>query len=116
MAGDPDDVFDADDPIDGERARVEARFRELERDEELRRMRGGPAPDAAAAGSGEPGADDLAGMKAALGGEDERAADPGERYVVLLCPSCAAKNRTSLTRVRHSLPRCGACKKPLWFS
>jgi hypothetical protein len=122
MSQDYDDILGADD------RRVEERFRDLEQDAEIERMRreqGGsrrPAP----ASSGDQGPDPLADMKAAF--RDDDAATPQreaqqaeadgadvERYVLALCPHCDAKNRVSLTKLRGGDPKCGACKQPLSF-
>ena len=142
MATDPDDPDvpdDLDDLLDGKRAEIEARFLELEREAEIDRLRreagqpargGGPAGQASSrtdARPGDPGIsgeqrgsqgarasssteDPLAGMKAALDSEG----DP-ERYLLVICPQCEAKNRVSLTRVRTGSPLCGRCKQSLAF-
>ena len=39
-----------------------------------------------------------------------------ERYLLVLCPGCGAKNRMSLTRVRTAKPICGRCKQDLSFT
>lgn len=54
--------------------------------------------------------DPLAALKRAVEGRE------AERYVLLLCPSCQGKNRTSLGRLRTHLPRCGRCKAELAFT
>lgn len=118
---DLDEMDELDAYIDGNRAELEARFRELEQEDEIRRMRqrGGGAPppetDDAGAKGGEapprrdPGADDpLADLKAAVDGSREV-----ERYLLVICPACGAKNRMSLSRVRTKNPVCGACKEDL---
>jgi len=123
----PDDF---DDLLDDRKAELEQRFRDLERDEELARMRGGGAQRPPSSKKNLD--DDLSDLKSALGKDDADAdpkpdqpadqAAPNEapasdrRYVLLLCPHCDAKNRTDLVRVRTNLPRCGACKKPLSFT
>lgn len=119
-----------DDILDGDRSRLEARFRELELQAEVERMRReqGGAPSAGASSSARAtagdDADPLADMKAALGGDEKAASsapqsEPGaavERYVLAICPHCDAKNRISLTRLRSANPRCGGCKEPLSFT
>ncbi len=121
-------MTDYDDILDGDRRQVEERFRELEYDAEIERIRReqGAAPGAAASrGEGRGGAaaagDPLADMKAALDGDegsspDEAAGAAVERYVLALCPHCDAKNRVSLTKLRTGNPTCGACKEPLSFT
>ena len=109
LAIDPDDLLDDD----ARKADLEARFRELEREEELERLRkgGGSKKRSSTSAGSNTGPDDLSDMKAQL--DDD--AEP-ERFVLLLCPHCEAKNRTSLTKVRTRLPRCGGCHKPLSFT
>jgi len=126
---------DFDDPIEGDRARVESRFRELEMQAEIDRMRreqgsGGASSGSGATSSASDGRDPLADMKAALdgngderatketkdGGTNDNASNDAERYVLALCPGCDAKNRISLTRLRAGNPICGGCKKPLSFT
>jgi hypothetical protein len=127
--GDDDDI---DDLLDDRKADLEARFRELERDAEIERMRGGaprpegragppPAepqrPSAGAGANAEPPAasgakaDPLADLKAAVEGSA-----PLERYLLVLCPHCDAKNRMSLGKVRTASPVCGRCKRELSFA
>jgi len=109
---------DLDDVLDDGRAELEARFQELEREaeiDELRRQSGAPPREKPAAG-GEPAADrpkgdPLADMKAALESDGEL-----ERYILVLCQGCGAKNRMSLTRVRTAKPVCGRCKQDLSFT
>lgn len=36
-----------------------------------------------------------------------------DRFLVVVCPSCAAKNRVSLMRIREKNPVCGACRRSL---
>jgi hypothetical protein len=122
--GRDDDFDDVDDVLDDRRAELEARFQELERDAEIERLRQQagapprerPAPDAAPAAEDPPdgkkpsAGDPLAGMKAALDTEGEL-----ERYLLVICPHCDAKNRMSLTRVRTAKPVCGRCKQDLSF-
>lgn len=128
---------DLGDVLGPDEADLEARFRELEREEELARMRSGrPAgerpgekdaarsSDTASRSSGGPPRgerpprgeqssddDDLADLKAAVESDA-----PLERYVLALCPGCQAKNRVSLTKLRKGEPRCGRCKRDLSFS
>ena len=115
MSVDLDDLLDG-----GKRAEMEARFRELEREaeiEELRRKAGvppgaaGDAPDPGKARRKPAAPDPLADMKAALNSDE-----PLERYLLVLCPACDARNRMSLTRVRGADPICGRCKADLSFS
>jgi len=125
--GRDDDFDDVDDVLDDRRAELEARFQELERDAEIERLRqqaGAPPRDRQPPPAGEkpsagekppagekPSAGDpLAGMKAALDTEGEL-----ERYLLVICPHCDAKNRMSLTRVRTAKPVCGRCKQDLSF-
>ena len=118
------DDDDIDDVLDNHKADLEARFRELERDAEIERMRGGPRaerggppptePNPAATPGPKPGGTDgdpLADLKAAVEGSAAL-----ERYLLVLCPHCDAKNRMSLTRVRTASPVCGRCKRELSFS
>jgi hypothetical protein len=118
---DPDDL---DDFLNGNRADLEARFRELEQEAEIERIRqesGAPppkdrdrsvAPEDGRAEQGEgSGGDPLSEMKAALDSDAEL-----ERYLLVICPSCDAKNRMSLTKVRTMTPVCGRCKKELAFT
>lgn len=122
MPRNPDDDLD---PLDDRQAEIEARFRELERDAEIERLRAqqgagsgrsGPPPDGGKPAGGAP--DPLASMKAALERDEAPSPDaaPGERYLLVLCPHCQAKNRMSLTRVRTQNPICGGCKAPLAFT
>ena len=107
------------DDLDRDRADLEARFRALEQEAAIQRMRAaegrGPVgPGSAAdASTGPPrGAnDDLADIKAALDGDTAT----GARFVLLLCPSCGARNRTDVTSLRDRLPICGGCKHDLSF-
>lgn len=120
---DPDDL---DEFLDGKRADLEARFEELEKEAEIDRMRknaGSPPPrreraaapdaDAPADAPADPpaGDDPLSEMKDALDGDGEM-----ERYLLVVCPGCKAKNRMSLTKVRTAAPRCGKCKRDLSFT
>lgn len=110
---DLDDILNTTDEL-------EARFRELESQVELDalraeaeaelqgRRRPSPPPD--------PGptreADPLAAMKARLDSDGPARV----RYMTVLCPSCAAKNRVPLDRVRHQQPMCGACRTDLAYA
>lgn len=121
---DPDDL---DDFLDGKRADLEARFEELENEAEIDRMRknaGAPPPrreraaapdgddDKASASAGAAAGDDpLSDMKDALDGDGEM-----ERYLLVVCPGCKAKNRMSLKKVRTAAPKCGKCKQDLSFT
>jgi hypothetical protein len=100
---------------------LEARFRELESQVELDAMRAeaeaelrrrpvdvGPA----ASIRPETEADPLAAMKATLDGQGPARV----RYMTVLCPSCEAKNRVPLDRVRHQQPMCGACRTDLAYA
>lgn len=108
---------DVDDILDDGRAELEARFEELEREAEIERMRqqsgAGPAPRDRAQRDrpGGGGSDPLAEMKDALESDGEL-----ERYLMVLCQGCGAKNRMSLTRVRTAKPICGRCKQDLSFT
>jgi hypothetical protein len=122
MPRNPDDDLD---PLDDRQAELEARFRELERDAEIERLRAqqgagpsrsAPPPDAQKPTAGG-AADPLASMKAALERDGAPSAEAaGELYLLVLCPHCQAKNRMSLTRVRTQNPICGGCKAPLAFT
>ena len=127
---------DHDDLLDDGRAELEARFRELEQDAEIERLRREtgrrPAAGRAATGTGSTD-DDLSDLKASLDDEDHGPADDDEdhgpadddedhgpadddddeEYLLVLCPACGARNRTSLRRVRTSQPLCGRCKETL---
>jgi len=106
-----DDDFD---PLDDRQAELEARFRELERDAEIERLRGksaAPSGEKPRPGPGSKAADPLADMKAAL--EREGDTPELERYLIVLCPHCQAKNRMSLSKVRTQNPICGGCRSPL---
>jgi hypothetical protein len=117
-----DDIDDLDDIIDPRKAELEARFRELEYEAEIERLReqggGGPAPRPGAEPGGappdaepgpDPGVEDpLSDLKAAVDGSREV-----ERYLLVVCPGCGARNRMSLTRVRTANPICGGCKGDL---
>jgi hypothetical protein len=108
---------DLDDVLDGRKAEMEERFRELEHEEEIERLRqksGAPPraprqqPDAA--GHAQPaGEDPLADLKAAVDGAEV------ERYVLVECPHCQGKNRVPLSKLRRANPVCGRCKKDLSF-
>ena len=104
---------DLDDFLDGRGAEIEARFRRLELDAEIARMRqhpGGKAPDDVPPPSSGGQEDPLADLKAALEQEQDR-----PRYLLVLCPHCEGKNRMSLTRARTMNPVCGRCKEHLSF-
>lgn len=114
---DPDDL---DDFLNGNRADLEARFRELEQEAEIDRIRqesGAPPPPKDKDQSADPaeqdggGGDPLSDMKAALDSDAEL-----ERYLLVICPRCDAKNRMSLTKVRTLTPVCGRCKQELAFT
>lgn len=108
------DSDDLDDFLDGRSAEIEARFRQLELDAEIARMRhgsgGGSAPDAPPPAGGEDTEDPLSDLKAALEQEQDH-----PRYLLVLCPHCQGKNRMSLTRARTMNPICGRCKEDLSF-
>jgi len=117
-----DDDFD---PLDDRQAELEARFRELERDAEIERLRAqGGAPREKGQGGATPGrgseaSDPLAEMKERLDRDPEEApteAKEGERFLLVLCPKCQAKNRMSLTKVRTGSPICGGCRSSLSFA
>jgi hypothetical protein len=118
---DPDDL---DDLLDGGRAEMEERFRELERQEEVERLRAqaGVAPPGspgdernAPAGSRPPGStppaaeDPLSDLKAAVEGAEV------ERYLLVECPHCQGKNRVALSKLRRLDPVCGRCRQALSF-
>ena len=98
---------DLDDILDGRRAELEARFRELEYEAEIERLRqqspgtdtGAGDEPSAPAGDGEP--DPLADLKAALEKEKDN-----PRYLLVLCPHCGAKNRMNLVQARAKNPIC----------
>jgi hypothetical protein len=114
---------DGDDPLDNRSAELEARFRELEHEAEIERLRahaGGKAPRAERSEQRQPGTaspaagearDPLADLKAAVDGASEPT--EAERYLLVECPHCQAKNRMSLSRVRTATPVCGRCKQGL---
>ncbi len=107
------DSDDLDDFLDGRSAEIEARFRQLELDAEIARMRqqaGGKAPDDAPSSSGGGEEDPLSDLKAALEQEQDH-----PRYLLVMCPHCQGKNRMSLTRARTMNPICGRCKEDLSF-
>jgi hypothetical protein len=117
---------DVDDLLDDGESELEARFRELEQEAEIARMRSrsarpvgadaravetAPSEGSPVAGAvGAQGDDPLADLKSALDGDRE-----AERYLLVLCIHCGAKNRMSLTRARRLTPLCGGCKKELAF-
>ena len=111
---------DLDDLLDGRKAEVEERFRELEHEEEIERLRqkaGAPprppqgekrpagAPDPGSA----PGEDPLADLKAAVSGAEV------ERYLLVECPHCQGKNRVAVSKLRRLNPVCGRCRQELSF-
>jgi len=108
-----------DDILDEKDARLEERFRELEYEAEIERLKkqgttpqGHETPKPEAGATTSPSKDDpLSEMKAALDDDGEL-----ERFVLALCPHCSAKNRVSLERLRGGDPRCGGCKQDLSFS
>ena len=108
---------DLDDFLDGRSAEIEARFRQLELDAEIARMRarsgGAPPPEGTKDDDAPPPNpdDSLSDLKAALEQEQELPS----RYLLVLCPQCQAKNRMSLKRVRTMNPICGRCKEDLSF-
>lgn len=110
------DSDDLDDFLDGRKAELEARFRKLEFDAEIEKLRyqsgGTPASDDPAAppadSDSEP--DPLADLKAALEHEQD-----SPRYLLVLCPHCNAKNRMNLVQARAKNPVCGGCKEDLAF-
>jgi|GEM_PF-2223456 len=63
-----------------------------------------PKVSAPPSGSGDANIQDpTAALKARLAGKTE------PLFLVVLCPSCGSKNRTSLDRLRSAVPRCGRC-------
>lgn len=112
-----DNIDDLDDILNPRKAEIEARFRELEYEEEieqLRRRSGSASPHVDEApsppphGQGPAVEDPLAHMKAAVEGRTEL-----ERYLLVTCPHCGVRNRMSLSRVRTKNPICGGCKEDL---
>ena len=110
---------DLDDVLDDREADLEARFRDLERQAEIERLRtesGAPPRDTPGAQPAPPPAekpgapDPLADLKAAVEGSGEL-----PLYLLVLCPHCEGKNRVSLAKVRSLKPMCGRCKKDLAF-
>lgn len=106
MAIDPDEVAaqaELEQLLGDQDEELEARFRELER--------GGSHGQA----STSPADDPLADLKAEVAGERRRetARKPAQRFLVVLCPGCKAKNRVPLNRVPQDLPRCGRCSEDL---
>ena len=133
---DLDDLLGVDDEL-------EAAFRELDAQIQLDALRRDAPRGASKKGSRpEPkgskpdtrGAtpDPLADLKSALDGQERpakggRSAErskpaegrdqaPKARYLVVVCPSCGAKNRVPLDRLRERLPICGRCKTDLSFT
>lgn len=106
-----DEMDELDRLLDGNRAEMEARFRELEMQERLRAMRDlSGEPDAPEQGRRAPDPNDpLSDLKAKM---DEADAPP-ERFLLVECPHCSVTNRLSLTRVRTGNPICGKCKEDL---
>jgi ribosomal protein L40E len=131
----PDDRDDLDDFLDnGRGAELEARFQELELDAEIEQMRQEAGTDARRerdhrppqepeeaaepaarksagkrhAGRKPSGSDPLQDMKDALDSE----AEP-EKFLLVVCLQCGARNRMSLSRVRSLTPICGRCKAEL---
>ena len=120
----------SDDLISDDDARIEQRFRELEQQAEIDRLRaeagrgdqpgaaknrsGGTSPERAGPEPAGPDTDPLAPLKTALDG-DHRGQDQEERFILALCPHCETKNRVSLSKLRSSAPNCGACKRALSF-
>ena len=116
---DLDDLLGGDDEL-------EAAFRELDAQlkmEELRTQGGrstASARKSKSKGATRRGpADPLKDLKAAFDGEaapKKRARKaPAKRYLVVVCPSCGAKNRVPLERLKKKLPVCGRCKTDLSF-
>jgi hypothetical protein len=81
---------------------LEKRFRDLEQQEEVEALRQRMTH--------EPGAEENPRSRA-----HPRGAEAEERWVLLTCPECGAKNRTSLQKLQTHLPRCGRCKAEVWF-
>jgi hypothetical protein len=113
---------DLKDVLDDQEADLEARFRELEQEAEIERLRSasgapsreqrGPAGQPAAPSAASSGASDpLADLKAAVEGSAEM-----PLYLLVLCPHCEARNRVGLAKVRTLRPICGRCKKELAFT
>lgn len=95
--------------IDEDRADLEARFRELEAEEQIERLRRGQRPgEAARSTGGDQVADPLAEMKSQFERDAAKA-----RSLLVICPHCGAKNRTRLSRLREAEPLCGACGQAL---
>jgi hypothetical protein len=124
-----DDLLDGDDEL-------EAAFRELDAQlkmEEMRQKSGasrGKSTSRKTSGGAKkkkstrknPTADPLKDLKSAFDGKKgattKRAKTrkgPVKRYLVVVCPECAAKNRVPLERLRKKLPVCGRCKVDLSF-
>lgn len=110
-------IDELNDLLDDKDAQLEAEFRDLEQEAEVTQLK------RKIASGGDPSSDDpLADLKGDLDGKpsgtQRQAREPtdAERFILVLCPKCKAKNRTNLERVRTHLPRCGRCREPLTFT
>jgi hypothetical protein len=119
-----DERDELEDLLDGRQADLEARFRDLEQQDEIEQLRrqagaaprsagqglsGGPTGSSAQSAAKDP--DPLAELKNSLDGQGIP-----ERFLFVVCPHCSTKNRLSLTKVRRLTPLCGQCKKDLSFA
>lgn len=109
--------------LDDEKLELEAKFRELEYEEEIRKMKSRSGSTNRASDSkrntSKTNADDpLAAMKDKLNSTDDaqKTKDDSKLFVLVLCTSCHAKNRVDLDRLRNAAPVCGSCKKALAFA
>ena len=97
---------DLDFLLDDVNAALEAKFRELESSAAVESLRS--RAEATSASN-----DPLEALKDQLDGETSTKT---ERVVLLTCPACKAKNRTSLAKLRALMEaKCGGCGAALAF-
>ena len=102
-------IDDLDFLLNDANAALEAKFRELEAAESIDEFKhtSGARPAASK--------DPLQTLKEQLASSAPSEPRTTQRYVLLICPSCKAKNRTSLEKLRLMEPKCGGCGDNLAF-
>ena len=102
-------IDDLDFLLNDANAALEAQFRELEAARSIDGLRNNPTAQPVTP------EDPLQALKEKLDSAGPAQPQTVERYVLLTCPSCKAKNRTSLEKLRRMEPKCGGCGENLAF-
>ena len=103
-------IDDLDFLLNDANAALEAKFRELEAAEGIDDFK--ERPDMRVSATKDP----LQALKEQLDSTSTESPRPAtQRYVLLTCPSCKAKNRTALEKLRRMEPNCGGCSENLTF-